>query len=146
MRKNVLAVLAAVVLISLFVFTGCSKSEAKTTEAAPAAAAPAASAPVAAKYADGIYFAADDAFASSGWKETRHLTVSVGRLFNADLRTPVNIAGWVLLTRRPTTEGIESTTLVKFGNARPSGYSKARRVAEAYLPQDPGSCSDQLQG
>lgn len=148
MRKNVFAVLAAVVLISLFVFTGCSKSEAKTATPAPAAApavaapAPVAPAPApavaAAKYADGIYFAADDAFASSGWKETVTLTVSGGKIVEADWNA-VNVSGGA---DKKTYDKAGKYNMVKFGKAQAEWYQQAAK-AEAYLlkTQDPAQIS-----
>ncbi|MGE4585046.1 MAG: hypothetical protein AB7C91_10400 [Sphaerochaeta sp.] len=151
MRKNLLAVLSALALLSLVVFAGCSKSEAKTEASAtpapaPAAAAPApapapapaapAPAPAPAKYQDGVYFAMDDVYASSGWKETVTLTVSGGKIVKADWNG-VNVNGGA---DKKTYDQAGKYNMVKFGKAQAEWYQQAQK-AEAYLikTQDPAA-------
>ncbi|MDD3057357.1 MAG: hypothetical protein EOM32_10110 [Spirochaetia bacterium] len=145
MRKNVLVALAALALLSLVVFAGCSKSEAKTAApsaaAAPAPAAPAAepvAKPASPAYQDGIYFAMDDSFASSGWKETVTLTVSGGKIVDADWNA-VNIAGGA---DKKTYDKAGKYNMVKFGKAQGEWYQQAEK-AEAHLlaTQDPAAIS-----
>ncbi|NLK06554.1 MAG: hypothetical protein GX315_09325, partial [Spirochaetales bacterium] len=141
MRKNVLVALAALALLTLVVFAGCSKSEAKTAApsaaAAPAPAAPAPAAPAApaaTTYQDGIYFAMGESFASSGWKETVTLTVSGGKIVEADWNA-VNIAGGA---DKKSYDKAGKYNMVKFGKAQAEWYQQAEK-AEAHLlaTQDP---------
>jgi major membrane immunogen (membrane-anchored lipoprotein) len=141
MKKHLLLVLT--VLAIMLTFAGCAKSESEETQAATAApkAAPAvsATAPVATgTYADGVYFAAADSFASSGWKETVTLTVEGGKIIDADWNG-VNInAG----ADKKSYDKAGKYNMVKFGNAQAEWYEQATK-AEAYLleTQDPTAIS-----
>lgn len=143
MKKILFAVLTAAVLLSLMVFTACSKQEAKAAApvAAPAATPAPAAAPAttaAAKWADGIYFAMDDAFASSGWKDVVTLTVSGGKIVSADWNA-VNVAAGA---DKKTYDKAGKYNMVKFGKAQGEWYQQAEK-AEAHLlkSQDPAAIS-----
>ncbi len=137
MKKHVLTALTVLVLLSLAFVVGCSKQESVST-AAPAAE-PKATVPTAVKagsasYQDGIYFAADESFASSGWKETVTLTVSGGKITDADWNA-VNINGGA---DKKTYDKAGRYNMVKFGNAQ-AEWSKQAEKAEAHViaTQDP---------
>ena len=149
MRKTMLVALAAVAAFSLLLFVGCSKSEAPasapaatTVSVAPAPAPTPAPAPAVAvaptqlpdTYADGIYFAMADSFASSGWKETVTLTVSGGKITEADWNA-VHVNGGA---DKKTHDKAGKYNMVRFGNAQDEWYVQAQK-AEAFLleKQDP---------
>jgi len=145
MKKQLVLVLSLLVLVSLFTFVGCTKTEkaetapAVTTTAEPKVEAvvstPAVVEPVA-KYTDGIYFAADDSFASSGWKEMVTVTVSGGKITDVDWNG-VNInAG----ADKKSYDMAGKYNMAKFGGAQADWYEQAKK-AEAYLieTQDPAA-------
>lgn len=142
MKKHLLLVLT--VLAIMLAFVGCAKSESEETQAAvaapkaePTVSTPAPAAPAATEtYADGVYFAAGDTFASSGWKETVTLTVEGGKITDADWNA-VNInAG----ADKKSYDQAGKYNIVKFGSAQAEWYEQAEK-AEAYLleTQDPSA-------
>jgi len=130
MKKQLLTVFTVLVLGMLMITTGCSKREAQAGAAAPAAVSPvsAAVAPSSGTLTDGIYFASDDEFGDSGWKETVTLTVGGGVIVDADWNG-VNINGGV--DKKAYDKG-GRYNMVKFGQARAEWYEQAAD-AEAYL-------------
>ena len=87
MRKLMSLLLVLVMMSSLFI--GCAKDDSKTEEttAAPtteAATETTTAAAVDGTYADGIYFATDDAFdPESGWKSVVTIEVTGGKIVAA---------------------------------------------------------------
>ena len=134
-----LAFMAIVLLIAL-VAVGCAKEAApKAQQAAVAAPAPKATVePVKTGLNEEIYFAADEDFASSGWKETVTLTVSDGKIVKADWNG-VNISGGA---DKKTFDKAGKYNMVKFGKAQAEWSVQAER-AEKYLiaTQDPKAIS-----
>ncbi|AEV28648.1 major membrane immunogen, membrane-anchored lipoprotein [Sphaerochaeta pleomorpha str. Grapes] len=139
-RNSLLTCLVLLSSVALLV-TGCSKEAVKSeTEAAETVVKQVVAAPVPAKqaepakYADGIYFAMDDAFASSGWKETATVTVQGGKIVSADWNG-VNSNGGA---DKKTFDKAGKYNMVKFGNAQ-ADWSVQAAKAEAYLvsTQDP---------
>ncbi|HAF85721.1 MAG TPA: hypothetical protein DCG32_05015, partial [Sphaerochaeta sp.] len=74
-RTTRLAFLAIILLIAL-VAVGCAKEEPKTVATVASPEPKATIEPTTSGLEDGIYFAIDKEFASSGWKEAVTLTVS----------------------------------------------------------------------
>ncbi|WP_320127460.1 hypothetical protein [uncultured Sphaerochaeta sp.] len=143
-KKTILGFL--ILLFSLvLLITGCSKSEAPAATSTTPASTPAVkevSTPDkqadTAKYTDGIYFAMDDAYASSGWKETATLVVEGGKIVSADWNG-VNVNGGA---DKKTFDKAGKYNMVKFGKAQADWAVQAAK-AEAYLisTQDPAKIS-----
>ncbi|MHC1693162.1 MAG: hypothetical protein AB9828_09065 [Sphaerochaetaceae bacterium] len=144
-NKRTLLFLSALMVFAVLWLVGCGKEAASATSsvaALPPSAAPVVTAPVAssaapavaATYQDGVYFAMDDAFASSGWKETVTITVKNGKITAADWNG-VNVNGGV---DKKTYDKAGKYNMVKFGKAQAEWYQQAIK-AEAYLiqTQDP---------
>jgi major membrane immunogen (membrane-anchored lipoprotein) len=145
MRRNSIATYVILLFSVVLLATGCSKKEAVSEVAAPApavqekAAAPSPVQTVATgKYTDGIYFAMDEAFPSSGWKETVTLTVQGGKIVSADWNA-ININGGA---DKKTYDKAGKYNMVKFGSAQ-ADWSVQAAKAEAYLiaSQDPAKIS-----
>ncbi|HKM06017.1 MAG TPA: hypothetical protein VJ869_03415 [Sphaerochaeta sp.] len=138
-RTMKLAIMAIVLLIALFA-VGCAKEAApKAQQVAVAAPAPKATdEPVKTGLNEEVYFAADEDFASSGWKETVTLTVSDGKIVNADWNG-VNVSGGA---DKKTFDKAGKYNMVKFGKAQAEWSVQAER-AEKYLitTQDPKAIS-----
>ncbi len=151
MKKNFprFMMLALLVLASIALFSCVKDTAPATTTPAPAATPAAAVAPAPTpaptpapapapapvqKYQDGIYFAMDEAFGSSGWKETATVTVQGGKIVSADWNG-VNIKGGV---DKKTYDKAGKYNMVAFGKAQAEWYQQAEK-AEAYLiaSQDP---------
>lgn len=139
MKNSVKVALIALLVLVAFVAVGCTKEKPKATVQAPAPAttpvAAPAPAPVQKSYVDGdIYFAADDEYADSGWKETVTLVVSGDKIVDVDWNG-VNIAGGV---DKKTYDRAGKYNMVKFGQAQAEWSVQAER-AEQYLleTQDP---------
>ena len=132
MKKKNTVTIVVITLLSVVLFIGCSKEETKTVEPKTPIESTVTS------YADGIYYAMDEAFASSGWKETVTLTVKGGKITDADWNG-VNLAGGV---DKKTYDQSGKYNMVKFGKAHSEWYQQAEK-AEAYLiaNQDPTSIS-----
>ncbi|MFA5447305.1 MAG: hypothetical protein WC233_03390 [Sphaerochaeta sp.] len=139
MNTRKLVVVTAVLLALLLVVTGCSKKEAPSVPAAQQAqqaqpvqptqpAQPAVEVVIPAGLADGIYFAMEDTFPASGWRETVTLTVEGGKVVDVDWNG-VNIAGGV---DKKAYDKAGRYNMVKFGAARAEWYQQAADV-EAYL-------------
>lgn len=130
-RTMKLATIAMILLIAL-VAVGCAKEEPKAAAAAPAPAKTVEAAT--SGLTDGIYFAMDDEFASSGWKETVTLTVSGGKITKADWNG-VNISGGA---DKKTYDKAGKYNMVKFGKAQAEWAEQAEK-AEMHLiaTQDP---------
>ncbi|PKL14563.1 MAG: hypothetical protein CVV52_01300 [Spirochaetae bacterium HGW-Spirochaetae-8] len=148
MKKNFqrYMMLALLVLASIVLF-GCAKDSAPAATTAPAPAAtpaatvvpapaptPAPAPVVVPKYQDGIYFAMDEAFGSSGWKEAVTITVQGGKIVSADWNG-VNVNGGV---DKKTYDKAGKYNMVTYGKAQAEWYQQAEK-AEAYLlaTQDP---------
>ncbi|MDD4219966.1 MAG: hypothetical protein PHR10_07285 [Sphaerochaetaceae bacterium] len=133
MKKNSWVVLIVLIAIVSIFAISCSKKE-------PVAQTPATqvvtSAPKAAEatYADGVYFAMNDEFASSGWKSTITITVKDKKIVDVDWNG-VNIKGGL---DKKAYDKAGKYNMVKFGAAQAEWYEQAEK-AEAYLiqTQDP---------
>ncbi|MGE4453620.1 MAG: hypothetical protein AB7D92_03730 [Sphaerochaeta sp.] len=141
MKKHLLLVLT--VLTILLALAGCSKSEpeeapsaVQKAEATVSTPEPAPSVAQEKSYADGIYFAAADSFASSGWKETVTITVEGGKIIEADWNAVNTNAG----ADKKTYDKAGKYNMVKFGSAQAEWYEQAEK-AEAFLleTQDPAA-------
>ncbi|MDY0288203.1 MAG: hypothetical protein RBR15_05215 [Sphaerochaeta sp.] len=134
MKRSIKLASVAIVLLIALVGVGCAKEEPKAAPAPKAAEAVAAPAPKAAAepakgdLKDGIYFAMDEEFASSGWKETVTLTVVGGKVTAADWNG-VNIAGGA---DKKTFDKAGKYNMVKFGKAQ-SEWSVQAQKAEQHL-------------
>jgi major membrane immunogen (membrane-anchored lipoprotein) len=134
MIPSIMVILAGLLLLTV----GCAKQVATPAAPAPAPAVVPTVAPVApaavATYKDGIYFAADEAFASSGWKEVVTIEVKNGKIANVDWNA-VNLNG---TADKKTYDKAGKYNMVKFGKAQAEWYQQAEK-AEAYLiaTQDP---------
>ncbi len=126
MKKQFLTAMAVLFLGFLVVATGCSKQESKTT--APVNTVSTVVTAPSGTLADGIYFAMDESFPDSGWKETVTLTVKGGAIVDADWNG-VNINGGV--DKKAYDKG-GRYNMVKFGQAKAEWYQQAAD-AEAYL-------------
>lgn len=146
MKKISLLFLVLAVALTVFVVTGCAK-EAEPVAQAPAAPAPApapvapapapapAPAATAAKtYADGVYFAMDEEFGSSGWKYGVTIEVKGGKIVDVDWNGMNVAAGF----DKKTIDKAGKYNMVKFGGAQ-AEWSQQAEKAEAYLieVQDP---------
>lgn len=140
MKRTMKLAFMAIVLLIALVAVGCAKEAApKAQQAAVAAPAPKATVePVKTGLNEEIYFAADEDFASSGWKETVTLTVSDGKIVKADWNG-VNISGGA---DKKTFDKAGKYNMVKFGKAQAEWSVQAER-AEKYLiaTQDPKAIS-----
>ncbi|MDT4762073.1 hypothetical protein [Sphaerochaeta sp. PS] len=150
MKKPMRLALVALAVLVATLAVGCAKEEAKATPApvAKTVEAPVAKtveAPVAKNvttpatnkgYKDGIYFAADEAFADSGWKENVTLTVAGGLITKADWNG-VNVSAGA---DKKTYDKAGKYNMVKFGKAQAEWSVQAER-AEDYLlaTQDPAA-------
>jgi major membrane immunogen (membrane-anchored lipoprotein) len=147
-KKTVVLIVLALAMTVLFT-VGCAKESepAAAAPAAPAASAPEAkSAPEAApaapaapvektkSYVDGIYFAMDDEFGSSGWKYAVTITVQGGKIADVDWNG-VNVSAGVT---KKVYDKAGKYNMVKFGGAQ-AEWSEQAELAEAYLieTQDP---------
>jgi len=125
-------------LAFMMLFTQCSKEEA--AEPAPAPAPEPAEEPevrsddTQADYEDGIYFAQEDGFSSSGWKYMVTLEVEDGEIVSADWNGANVNAG----LDKKTTDKLGMYGMVAKGGAQAEWYEQAEK-AEAYLleTQDP---------
>lgn len=87
------------------------------------------------KAKDGVYFAADEAFGSSGWKEEVVVTVKGGKIVAANWNGVSNIAG---AADKKSYDAAGKYNMVKFGKAI-AEWSAQAKAAEDYLvkTQDP---------
>jgi len=149
MKKHVRIIIGIALIAAIILAASCSKKAPEVQTAAPAvvqAAAPATQqAPVVQQaatpavvqtqtYADGIYYAADDAFGSSGWKEVVTLEVKGGKIVSVDWNA-VHLNGGA---DKKTYDKAGKYKIVAFGKAQAEWYQQAEK-AEAYLlaTQDP---------
>ena len=149
MKKHVRIIIGIALIAAIVLAASCSKKAPEVQTAAPAvvqAAAPATQqAPVVQQaatpavvqtqtYADGIYYAADDAFGSSGWKEVVTLEVKGGKIVSVDWNA-VHLNGGA---DKKTYDKAGKYKIVAFGKAQAEWYQQAEK-AEAYLlaTQDP---------
>lgn len=141
MKKLSLVVLVLAIALTLFVVTGCGKKAAPAAQApvpapaAPAPATPAAPAAPAAPastgtYADGVYFAMDDAFGSSGWKYGVTIVVEGGKIVDVDWNGLHIDAGF----DKKSVDKAGKYNMVRFGGAQAEWYQQAEK-AEAHLIQ-----------
>ena len=142
-KSTVVLLVLALAMTALFV-VGCAK-ESEPTAQAPAAvatpapaAAPAPAAPAAAEktegYVDGIYYAMDEEFGSSGWKYAVTVTVQGGKIADVDWNG-LNVNAGV---SKKVYDKAGKYNMVKFGGAQAEWYEQAE-LAEAYVieTQDP---------
>ena len=120
----------------ILVFVGCAKEEAAPAAAPAPAAEPAPKAEAAAAYADGIYFAQEDGFGSTGWKYMATITVDGGKIVSADWNG-ANVNGG---EDKKSVSSKGRYNMVAFGGAQAEWHEQAER-AEAYLveTQDPAA-------
>jgi len=78
---------------------------------------------------DGLYFAEDETFASSGWKEQVILDVQGGKIVKADWNGVSNIAG---ARDKKSYDAAGKYGMVKFGKAQAEWSAQAKAV-ESYL-------------
>lgn len=81
------------------------------------------------KAKDGVYFAQDDTFSSSGWKEQALLTVQGGKIVKATWNGVSNIAG---AADKKSYDAAGKYNMVKFGKAKAEWSAQAKAV-EDYL-------------
>jgi major membrane immunogen (membrane-anchored lipoprotein) len=81
------------------------------------------------KAKDGMYFAQDDSFASSGWKEQVVVTVQGGKVVKAVWNGISNIAG---AADKKSYDAAGKYNMVKFGKAKAEWSAQAKAV-ESYL-------------
>ena len=136
-RTTRLAFLAIILLIAL-VAVGCAKEEPKTVATVASPEPKATIEPTTSGLEDGIYFAIDKEFASSGWKEAVTLTVSGGKITKADWNG-VNISGGA---DKKAYDKAGKYNMVKFGKAQ-ADWSVQAEKAEKHLiaTQDPTAIS-----
>jgi major membrane immunogen (membrane-anchored lipoprotein) len=136
MMKQISKLLLAVLIVSLaFTAFSCAKEEEAPAQqaAAPAPAETKSEAPVG-DYEDGIYFAQEDGFSSSGWKYVATVVVEDGKIVDADWNGAHKSAGYN--KKKVAKDG--DYNMVQFGGAQAEWDVQAER-AEAYLleTQDP---------
>ncbi|PKL12107.1 MAG: hypothetical protein CVV48_05840 [Spirochaetae bacterium HGW-Spirochaetae-4] len=145
MRSFRIVLLILALAMTLFAVVGCAKETepvAQTPAASPAVAPAPAAAPAtpsapaepAGKYEDGIYYAMDEAFGSSGWKYAVTITVEGGNIVDVDWNG-MNVNAGI---DKKTYDQAGRYNMVKFGGAQAEWYQQAEK-AEAYLikTQDP---------
>jgi len=143
MKKRNVAFLVLAIALALFVVSGCAKKAEPVAQAPVAAPAPAAApapvpapapATVSSTYADGVYFAMDEAFGSSGWKYGVTIVVKGGKITDVDWNGLNVNAGF----DKKTIDMAGKYNMVKFGGAQAEWYQQAEK-AEAHLikTQDP---------
>jgi major membrane immunogen (membrane-anchored lipoprotein) len=150
MKKRTVLLVLALAMTVLFV-VGCGKDSstaaqapATTTPATPAPAAPAPAPAPAAEVArgqvdvadleDGVYFAMEDEFASSGWKYAVTVVIEDGKIADVDWNGVHVNAG----ASKKSVDKAGRYNMVRFGGAQAEWYEQAERT-EAYLleTQDP---------
>lgn len=138
MMKKFLA-LGVVVLVAASLFAGCSKPAEAPTPAPTETPAPVETA----KWADGIYFAQDDAFADSGWKDMVTIEVKDGKIVSAVWNGANKAAG----DDKITTSAAGNYGMVAFGGAKAEWHEQAA-LAQAVLieKQDPAGLADAIAG
>ncbi len=138
MKKTMKLAFLAIILLIALVAVGCAKEEPKAEATVATPAPKAAVEPATAGLKDGIYFAMDDEFASSGWKETVTLTVAGGKITKADWNG-VNVSGGA---DKKAYDKAGKYNMVKFGNAQ-AEWSVQAEKAEQHLiaTQDPTAIS-----
>jgi len=138
MKRTIKLAFLAIILLIALVGVGCAKEEPKAVAAVATPASKATVTPVTSGPKDGIYFAIDEEFASSGWKETATLTVSGGKITQADWNG-VNISGGA---DKKTFDKAGKYNMVKFGKAQ-AEWSVQAEKAEKHLiaTQDPTAIS-----
>lgn len=138
MKRTMKLAFLAILLIVAFVVVGCAKEEPKAQTAVAAPAPKVSVEPAKTNVSETIYFAADDEFASSGWKETVTLTVSDGKITKADWNG-VNISGGA---DKKTFDKADKYNMVKFGKAQAEWSAQAEKAEKHLLAtQDPAAIS-----
>jgi major membrane immunogen (membrane-anchored lipoprotein) len=137
MMKQFSRLLVAVLIAALaFTAFGCANEEEApaAAQSAPAAPTETRTAAPAGDYEDGIYFAREDGFGSSGWKSVATVVVEDGKIVDADWNGAHMSAGYD--KKKVAKDG--DYNMVAFGNAQAEWDVQAER-AEAYLleVQDP---------
>ncbi len=138
MKRTIKLAFLAIILLIAFVAVGCAKDEPKAVAAVATPAPKATVGPAIPALKSEIYFAAEDEFGSSGWKNTVTLTVSDSKITKADWNG-VNISGGV---DKKTYDKAGKYNMVKFGNAQ-AEWSVQAEKAETHLigTQDPTAIS-----
>ncbi|HZJ88167.1 MAG TPA: hypothetical protein VFC80_03320 [Sphaerochaeta sp.] len=127
----------ALVLIAVLVLTisGCAKKETASSQVT-VSAEPATSKAV--QYADGAYFAIEDAFDDAGWKDYVSLTVSGGKI-SAVTWSAINRAG----DEKVAYDQAGKYNMVKFGQAKAEWWEQAADVEQYLLAnQRPGTVDE----
>ena len=134
MKRTMKLAFVAILMLSALVAVGCSKEEPKATTPVATPAPKATVEPATPDSKDGIYFAMDDEFASSGWKETVTLTVAGGKITKADWNG-VNISGGA---DKKAYDKAGKYNMVKFGKAQAEWSVQAEKAEQHLLAlQDP---------
>ena len=132
MRKLSILLLVLVMMSSLFI--GCAKDDTKTEETTAAPTTEAATDATTAEvtdgaYADGIYFATDDAFdVESGWKSVITVEVKDGKIATVDWNGASINAG----KDKKTVSKDGEYNMVAYGKAQSEWHEQAA-LTEAYL-------------
>ena len=131
MKRTIKLAFLAITLIVALVSVSCAKDEPKATAAV---ATPKATAETTTDtWKDGIYFASEEEFASSGWKDSVTLTVSGGKITKADWNG-VNIAGGA---DKKTFDKAGKYNMVKFGKAQADWAVQAQKAEQHLLYPGP---------
>lgn len=138
MKRTIKLAFLAIILLIALVAVGCAKDEPKAVAAVATPAPKATVEPATPSLEDGIYFAMDEEFASSGWKETVTLTVSGGNITKADWNAVSISAG----ADKKAYDKAGKYNMVKFGKAQ-AEWSVQAEKAEKHLiaSQDPTAIS-----
>lgn len=136
MNRKLIA-FGAMVVVAASLFAGCSKPAEPTTP-------PETTPPVeTAKWVDGIYFAQDDAYADSGWKDMVTVEVKDGVIASVKWNGANKAAG----ADKVTTSTDGKYGMVEKGGAKAEWHEQAA-LAEAALieKQDPAGLADAITG
>ncbi len=141
MKKiGILFMAALLVTLMMTSLVSCQKEAEKSTKtpSAEVKETPKVATATKGSYKDGIYFAVEDSFASSGWKYAVTIEVKNGSIVNADWNG-VNISSGA---PKKSVDQAGKYNMVKFGKAQAEWYEQATR-AEQYLvkTQDPTAIS-----
>ncbi|MFA7672072.1 MAG: FMN-binding protein [Sphaerochaetaceae bacterium] len=126
MKKLSIILIVLTVMVPFLFFVGCAKKSETT----------------ALSYSDGFYFAIDDEYPSSGWKEYVTLTVKDGKIESANWNGIDKNGN----DKKEYDKG-GNYNMVKFGGAQAEWYEQAQRL-EAFLisTQDPSKVTDSVSG
>jgi len=137
-KLGILFMMSLLVTLMIVSLVSCQKKAETPAEVTPVAEvkeAPKASVEKG-LYEDGVYFAVEDSFASSGWKYAVTLVVENGTIVEADWNG-VNVSAG---SPKKAVDKAGKYNMVKFGGAQAEWYEQAQK-AEKYLldTQDPSA-------